>query len=291
MNTQNEITRLQTARNTIRTKLVDLGLATSTAKLDALADAVDSIENKGAVNAQLKEGESYTIPKGYHNGSGTVKGVSGGGSYELQTKSTTPTKSQQSITPDTGYYGLASVTVGAIPENFNDTSAVTAGAADVMANKIIVNAAGETVPGTMPNNGAVNQTLDTTKTSYTVPKGYHSGSGTVKIVTETKSATPAKNAQTITPTAGKVLSSVTVGAIPAPYFDVSGVTATPAHVLEGDVFVDKDGVTQEGTMANNGTITKTIDGLSQTSAVIPAGYTTGGTVSLTTDIEEALAAI
>lgn len=291
MNTQNEITRLQTARNTIRTKLVDLGLATSTAKLDALATAVDSIENKGAVSAQLKEGESYTIPKGYHNGSGTVKGVSGGGNYELQTKSTTPTKSQQSITPDTGYYGLASVTVGAIPENFNDTSAVTAGAADVMANKIIVNAAGETVPGTMPNNGAVNQTLDTTKPSYTVPKGYHSGSGTVKIVTETKSATPAKNAQTITPTAGKVLSSVTVGAIPAPYFDVSGVTAVPAHVLEGDAFVDKDGVTQEGTMANNGTITKTIDGLSQTSAVIPAGYTTGGTVSLTTDIEEALAAI
>ena len=79
MSTANEITRLQTARNTIRTKLVDLGLATSTAKLDALATAVEGIENKGAVNAQVQEGATFTIPKGYHNGSGVVSGVAGGG--------------------------------------------------------------------------------------------------------------------------------------------------------------------------------------------------------------------
>ena len=46
-----------------------------------------------------------------------------------------------------------------------------------------------------------------------------------------------------------------------------------------------------GSMANNGAITGTIDGLTQTSYSVPAGYTTGGTVSLTNDIEEALAAI
>lgn len=290
MSTQTEITRIQTARNTIRTKLVELGLAASTTKLDALATAVDSIENRGAVTAQLKEGESYTIPKGYHNGSGTVKGVAGGGSYELQAKSVTPTKSQQAVTPDVGYYGLSSVTVGPIPENFNDTSSVTAGASDVLANKVIVNAAGETVAGTMPNNGAVSQTLDTTTTSYTVPKGYHSGTGTVKITLETKSATPTKSAQTITPTAGKVLSSVSVAAIPADY-----ITTADANAVADDILADKTayvgGKKVTGTMANNGAISKTIDGLSVTSASIPAGYTSGGTVSLTTDIEEALAAI
>ena len=37
MSTQTEITRLQAARNKIRTWLVGLGLATSTDKLDALA--------------------------------------------------------------------------------------------------------------------------------------------------------------------------------------------------------------------------------------------------------------
>ena len=83
MSTQTEITRLQTARNKLRTWLVGLGLATSTDKLDALADKAAAIKNNGAVDAQVKEGESYTIPAGYHNGSGTVKGTAGGGNYTL----------------------------------------------------------------------------------------------------------------------------------------------------------------------------------------------------------------
>lgn len=286
MATQTEITRIQTARNTIRTKLVDLGLATGTAKLDALATAVDGIENRGAVNAQVQEGDTYTIPKGYHNGSGTVAGVSGGGNYTLQTKSVTPTKSQQSIAPDSGYYGLSAVTVAAIPDNYNDTSAVTAGAADVLANKVIVNAAGETVAGTMTNNGAVNKTLDTTTTSYTVPKGYHSGSGTVKITTETKTATPTKSAQDITPTSGKVLSKVTVAAIPANYIDTTDADAVAADILDGK-FAYVDGEKVEGTMVNNGAVTKTLSG-SSTSYTVPAGYHDGtGKVSITTETKSA----
>jgi hypothetical protein len=291
MSTANELTRIQNARNTIRTKMVDLGLATSTAKLDALATAVAGIENKGAVNAQVQEGSTYTIPKGYHNGSGVVAGVAGGGNYTLQEKSITPTKAQQNVTPDSGYYGLSGVTVAAIPDNYNDTSAVNAGAADVLANKVIVNAAGETVTGTMTNNGAVNKTLDATTTSYAVPKGYHSGSGTVKIVAETKSATPTKAAQDITPTSGKVLTKVTVAAIPAAYQDVTGVDAVAADVLDGKKIVDATGKTVTGAMPNNGAISETMDGLTATSVTIPAGYTSGGTVSLTSDIEEALAAI
>lgn len=391
MSTQTEITRIQTARNTLRAKAVELGIAQNTAKIDALATAFDSIENRGAVSAQVQEGDTYTIPKGYHNGNGTVSGVAGGGNYSLQAKTATPTKSQQNITPDAGYYGLSGVTVTAIPEAYQDVSSVTATAADVLANKIIVNASGETVAGTMANNGAVSKTLDTTtgNQSYTVPKGYHSGTGTVKVVleeksatptksaqtvtptsgkvlskvtvaaipanyidttdadavaadilygkfayvdgekiegtmanngavsktltpsstsytvpagyhdgtgkvsitTEEKSATPTKSAQTITPTSGKVLSKVTVAAIPAAYQDVSGVTAEAANVLEGKYFVTAAGVKTEGSMPNNGATGGTIDGLSVTSMTIPAGYTSGGTVSLTTDIEEALAAI
>lgn len=391
MSTQTEITRIQTARNTLRAKAVELGIAQNTAKIDALATAFDGIENRGAVSAQVQEGDTYTIPKGYHNGNGTVSGVSGGGNYSLQAKTVTPTKSQQNITPDSGYYGLSGVTVAAIPEAYQDVSSVTATAADVLANKIIVNASGETVAGTMANNGAVSKTLDTTtgNQSYTVPKGYHSGTGTVKVVLEEKSATPTKSAQTVTPTSGKVLSKVTVAAIPANYIDttdadavaadilygkfayvdgekiegtmanngavsktltpsstsytvpagyhdgtgkvsitieeksatptksaqtitptsgkvlskvtvaaipasyqdVSGVTAEAANVLDGKYFVTAAGVKTEGSMPNNGATGGTIDGLSVTSMTIPAGYTSGGTVSLTTDIEEALAAI
>lgn len=90
MSTQTEITRLQTARNKLRTWLVGLGLAASTDKLDTLATAAAAIKNQGAIDASVKEGESYTIPAGYHNGTGTVKGVSGGGNYQLQSKTVTP---------------------------------------------------------------------------------------------------------------------------------------------------------------------------------------------------------
>lgn len=118
MSISSQIARIQTDRNTIRNKLIEIGLAQSTSNLDALATAIDGIENRGAVSAQVQEGDTYTIPKGYHNGSGTVSGVSGGGNYSLQSKTVTPTKQQQNVTPDSGYYGLSDVTVSAIPEAY-----------------------------------------------------------------------------------------------------------------------------------------------------------------------------
>ena len=50
--------------NTIPINFIHLGLAQPTANLDALATAVSGIANNGAVSAQVKEGETYTIPKG-----------------------------------------------------------------------------------------------------------------------------------------------------------------------------------------------------------------------------------
>ena len=284
------INSIESSRNTIRNKLVELGLVASTAKLDALAAAIEDIVNQGAVSVTVQEGSTYTIPKGYHNGSGTVSGVAGGGNYTLQSKTATPTKKQQSITPDSGYYGLSDVTVGAIPEAYQDVSSVTAAAGDVLTGKVIVLADGTVTTGTMANNGAVSKTLDATTITYTIPKGYHSGTGTVKIVLETKTVTPTKSAQEITPTTGKVLSKVTVEAIPDKYVDTTDGDATAAKILYGK-FAYVNGVKVEGTMPNNGAIAKTMDGLTTTSVDVPAGYTSGGTVSLTNDIETALAAI
>ena len=294
--TQELITALTTSRNTIRTKLVDFGLVVGTAKLGDCATAVDGITNNGAVDISVQEGESYTIPRGYHNGAGVVKGVAGGGNYTLQPKTVTPTKSQQSITPDQGYYGLSGVTVKAIPENFQYVSATTAAAADVLATKVFIAADGTTTTGTMANNGGVSKTLDATtgNQSYTIPAGYHNGNGKVTVVLEEKTATPTTTTQNITPTAGKVLSKVTVSAIPAIYGDATEADAVAANILSGKKAIVKANnvaTMVEGTMTDNGTLTGSIDGLTTTSYTIPSGYTAGGTVSLTNDINEALAAI
>lgn len=393
MSISTEISRIQTNRNTIRAKLVELGMATNTDNLDRLAAAVEAMINQGAVSVEIVEGTTYTIPAGYHNGSGTVKAISDvagdAEQYKTQAKTATPTKKQQSITPDSGYYALSSVTVNPIPEAYQDVTSVTADAADVLTGRIIVDASGNIITGTMANNGAVNKTLDATTASYivpkgyhsgagkvqivletktvtptksvqditpstgkvlskvtvaaipdnfvdttdadavaadiledktayvgsekvtgtmpnngavsqklnantktyTVPKGYHSGTGTVSIDTETKSATPTKSTQTITPSLGKVLSSVLVAAIPEAYQDVTAVTAEAANVLDGKKIVNSTGTVVTGSMPNNGATGGSIDGLTSTSVTIPAGYTTGGSVSLTSDIEEALAAI
>lgn len=290
MSVQTEITRIQTARNTLRTKAVELGIAAGTDKLDILADAFDEITNQGAVSAQVQEGATYTIPKGYHNGSGTVSGVSGGGNYTLQSKTVAPTKKQQSVTPDSGYYGLSDVTVSAIPDAYQDVTSVNATASDVLANKVIVTSDGSVTAGTMTNNGAVSKTLDGATTTYTIPKGYHSGTGSVKIVTEEKSVTPTKSAQDITPTTGKVLTKVSVGAIPDEYIITTDADAMAADILDGkSAYVN--GLKVNGSMQNNGSVGGTIDGLTSMSLEIPAGYTTGGIFSLDESIEEALAAI
>ena len=295
MSTATEISRLQTARNTIRNKMVALGLGTSTDLLDDLATEIDGITNNGAVTATVQEGASYTIPEGYHNGSGTVSGVSGGGNYTLQSKGPiTPTKSAQSITADSGYYGLSGVSISAIPEAYQDVSSVTAAAGEVLATKVFVTSDGTVTTGTMTNNGAVSKTLDATTSnqSYTVPSGYHNGSGTVSITLETKSATPTTSSQDITPTSGKVLSKVTVGAIPAKYGDTTDDDAVAANLLYGKKahsISEGSAVAITGTMTNNGAVSKTLDATSNNqSYTVPAGYHNGsGTVSITLEEKSA----
>ena len=99
-----------------------------------------NMPNNGAVSGSIstKAGQ-YTVPQGYHDGSGTVGissteqakiiasniksgiqilGVTGnysGEGAEVQAKTATPTTSEQVITPDTGYDYLSQVTIAAIP--------------------------------------------------------------------------------------------------------------------------------------------------------------------------------
>lgn len=126
----------------------------------------------------------------------------------------------------------------------SDTSEDTAAVAEILYGKT-AHARGTKLTGTMPNNGAVTGTISTKAGQYTIPQGYHDGSGKVSIASteqakvvagniksgvsilgvtgtytgeavtaQSKTATPSTSEQTILPDDGyDYLSQVTVSAI------------------------------------------------------------------------------
>lgn len=141
----------------------------------------------------------------------------------------------------------------------SDTSDDTLVIAEALAGKTF-HARGTAYTGTMPNNGAVSGSISTKAGTYTIPQGYHDGSGTVgissaeqakiiagniksgvvllgvtgtysgeAITAQTKSATPTFSSQTIQPDSGyDYLSAVTVNPITVTYTDnaAGGKTVT-----------------------------------------------------------------
>ena len=127
-----------------------------------------------------------------------------------------------------------------------NTQDATATEAEILAGKTAYNK-GNKVTGKMPNNGAVSGKISTKAGKYTVPQGYHDGSGTVQIdsteqeklipsnirdgvtilgvegtmsgsegvKSQSKTVTPKTTAQTVLPDSGYThLSQVTVEPIP-----------------------------------------------------------------------------
>lgn len=139
--------------------------------------------------------------------------------------------------------------------------------------------------GTMTDNGTVIVTLNSTTPSYTIPIGYHSGSGKVNMedgYIKPSGAYPTviKNNGTYTVTKYETVIVEVPTNIPSGYYDTSGVTATAATVLSPYKFVNKTGESVEGIIPNNGAVSVTLDA-SSPSYVIPVGYHNGsGTVSI-----------
>lgn len=73
-----------------------------------------------------------------------------------------------------------------------DSSDCTAVVAEVLASKTFAKG-GNVLTGTMPNRGAVTGTINDKSTPYTIPQGYHDGSGTVAIDSTSASALVPEN--------------------------------------------------------------------------------------------------
>lgn len=122
-------------------------LATKTAYVNG-AKLTGTMTNNGAATGTITtKAQQYTIPQGYHDGSGKVSistteqnkiiasnikagiqilGVTGtysGEAVSVQAKTATPSTTQQVILPDTGYDYLSQVTVNAISYVETDNSA------------------------------------------------------------------------------------------------------------------------------------------------------------------------
>lgn len=208
-----QIERLQNIKSAIRTKLVSLGLAENDDTLEELQQIIDDIANNGAVSGTITEKtQQYAVPKGYHNGNGhvaisqieqnkiiadniksgvTILGVVGsyaGEGVDLQSKTVTPTESQQVVQADSGYDGLSSVTVNRIPTSYAVITGVTAKQADVLATKVFVDNTGTQRTGTMLNNGTISEEIDgLTEDTYTLSAGYYAG-GTVSLTNDIANA-------------------------------------------------------------------------------------------------------
>ena len=112
----------------------------------------------------------------------------------------------------------------------------------------------------------------------------------MSITPESKTVTPTKSRQDRPARQRQGALRRHGGTYPENYITTADATATAAHLLSGKTAY-AGGSKITGTMADNGSMAATLDGLTVTSKVIPAGYTSGGTVSLDGTIEEALAAI
>lgn len=113
-----------------------------------------------------------------------------GGNVLIDITDTTATAA--SVLAGNYFYGRDGVkTQGTCTYNA-DTSDATALAADILSGSTAyVN--GNKVTGTMPNNGAVTGTITTKAQQYTIPAGYHDGSGKVSIATAEQNKIIASN--------------------------------------------------------------------------------------------------
>ncbi len=190
------------------------------------------------------------IPSQYVVPTGTLQ-ISGNGTYDVssyasaevtvastinnQSKTVTPTESQQTVSADSGYTGLGTVTVNAISNTYVGSGITRRSSSDLSASGATV-----TVPAgyyasqatksvsttTHPNpTASINTSTGLVTASHTQTAGYVSAgttTGTLQLTTQAaKTVTPTTSSQTAVAAGRYTTGVVTVAAIPSNYVDSS----------------------------------------------------------------------
>ena len=145
---------------------------------------------------------------------GEIAGIATG--CTLQSKTVSPSESQQTVTADDGYDGLSQVTVGAVSSTYvgsdvakKEAATYTPGTSDQTI------AAGQYLDGAQTIKGDENLIAENIRSGVSVFGVAGTMSEAQEVAVQSKGVTPSSSAQTITPDEGyDYLSQVVVGAIP-----------------------------------------------------------------------------
>lgn len=171
-----------------------------------------TMANNGSTGGTIStNGGTYTIPAGYTSGGTVTASIPGTNLTNSIIESCVMNPTTASGDEDT-----ARVTVK-IPAGTHNAVTVTKDFEDLLpgldtgaANAQILDgyqaydASGNKLTGTMTNNGAVSKTITSQNGEYTIPAGYHNGSGKVKATLATTSRTAGAGSVTLTKGAGSV---------------------------------------------------------------------------------------
>lgn len=215
---------------------------------DATAVATDIASGKTAyVNGQKVTGSVTTYDQ-YVGWAGRPPALSGS-ALELSIKDLTPYMFRQGFYLSTPLTNLGNATAADVVKGktFTSTSGIKVTgthedsgvtlptltsegtAANLLYGKQLINSSGQVVAGTMTNNGAVTGTISTKAGTYTVPAGYHSGSGKVSISSTEQNKIIASN----------IKSGVSILGVTGTYSGTGGLDTSDATATANDVIESK----------------------------------------------------